>query len=153
MGVLTHADAFPSMTSRNKAKRKLKARFESEIRNGARLFCFSGFRNRKYLHHEVKNLGRFLSVMKIRPISWRTEHPYVLVDRLEDVTFEAKVKNQSTCDRDVLLYGYLRGTNLRPGCKVHISGISMIRAPTLTFVADGVTHVLWLCSVEQNAFE
>ena len=122
MGVLTHADAFPSLTLMQKAKRKLRTRFESEVHKGARLFCFSGFRNRKYLHHEVKNLGRFLSVMKIRPLSWRTEHSYILADRFEDATHEGRVKEDPTCDRDVLLYGYLRGTNFRPGTHVHISG-------------------------------
>lgn len=122
MGVLTHLDVFPTLTLRTKAKRKLKTRFESEVNKAARLFSFSGFRNRKYLHHEVKNLGRFLSAMKIRPLSWRTEHPYVLIDRFEDMTPETKTKQDPLCDRDVQLYGYLRGTNFRPGSKVHISG-------------------------------
>jgi len=115
-------DQLDSLAAVNKARKKLKSRFETEVYKGARLFCLSGFRNRKYLHHEVKNLGRFLSVMKIRPISWRTEHPYVLVDRFEDTTYEARRKTDPTGDREILLYGYLRGTNFRPGSTVHVSG-------------------------------
>jgi hypothetical protein len=29
------------------------------------------------------NLSRFISVMKFRPLVWRSTHPYVLVDRVE----------------------------------------------------------------------
>eukprot|EP00210_Caulerpa_lentillifera_P002766 g2644.t1 len=111
------------MTLRNRAKKKLKSRFETEVYKGAKLFCFTGFRNRKYLHHEVKNLARFISVMKIRPLSWRVEHPYLLADRLEDITTESKINKDPKSDRDVLLYGYLHGANLRPGTNVHVSGV------------------------------
>lgn len=123
LGVLTHGDKFESMTLRNKAKKKLKSRFETEVYKGAKLFCFSGFRNAKYLHHEVKNLARFISVIKIRPLSWRVEHPYLLADRFEDITPESKIKNDPKSDREVLLYGYLHGANLRPGTRVHVSGV------------------------------
>lgn len=42
--------------------------------------------NEQYLVHEVKNLARFISVSKIRPILWRISHPYILCDRFEDLT-------------------------------------------------------------------
>lgn len=83
MGVLTHLDKIPDVTKMRKMKKKLKSRFWTEIHNGARLFYLTDFRNRKYLHNEVKNLARFLSVMKMRPIAWRLNHPYVVADRFE----------------------------------------------------------------------
>ena len=39
-----------------------------------------------YPKTETVNLGRFISVMKFRPLIWQNTHPYVVADRLEDVT-------------------------------------------------------------------
>lgn len=50
---------------------------------GAKLFYLSGIRNGKYLKREVLNLARFISIMKLRPLSWRSSHPYLLTDRFE----------------------------------------------------------------------
>ena len=44
---------------------------------GAKLFYLSGMRHGKYLKREVLNLGRFISVMKFRPLSWRAAHGYL----------------------------------------------------------------------------
>lgn len=48
---------------------------------GAKLFYLSGMVYGEYQTQEVKNLGRFISVMKFRPLVWQTSHPHVLVDR------------------------------------------------------------------------
>ena len=40
----------------------------------------------KYLRHEIKNLGRFISVAKLRPILWRNAHPYLVCDKIDDLT-------------------------------------------------------------------
>jgi ribosome biogenesis protein BMS1 len=56
--------------------------------------------------------------MKFHPLSWRTSHPYVLVDRFEDITPPEQVHANNKCDRKVTLYGYLRGCNLKKGNKV-----------------------------------
>ncbi|XP_006462356.1 hypothetical protein AGABI2DRAFT_223611 [Agaricus bisporus var. bisporus H97] len=62
--------------------------------------------------------------MKFRPLVFRNSHPYVLVDRLEDLTPREQVRtSKGKCDRTVTLYGYVRGTNLRMGTKVHIPGV------------------------------
>ena len=50
---------------------------------GAKLFYLSGMRNGHYLKREVLNLARFISIMKLRPLAWRTAHPYLLTDRFE----------------------------------------------------------------------
>jgi ribosome biogenesis protein BMS1 len=54
---------------------------------GAKLFYFSRLSHHEgYPRNEVTNLARFISVAKTRPIQWRSSHPYLLVDRVEDLT-------------------------------------------------------------------
>ena len=60
-----------------------QTRFWTEIYDGAKLFYLSGIQHGKYLKREVFNLARFISVMKMRPLTWRLAHPYALVDRFE----------------------------------------------------------------------
>ena len=33
------------------------------------------------------------------------------------------IRQDPMCDRDVTVFGYLRGTNIRPGAQVHIAGV------------------------------
>lgn len=73
----------------------------------------------RYPKREIHNLARFVSVMKFHPLSWRAAHPYVLVDRFEDVTSPERVRVNEKCDRNIILYGYLRGCNLKKGTKVY----------------------------------
>lgn len=47
-------------------------------------------------------------------------HPYLLVDRFEDVTPPENVRLNKKCDRKITLYGYLRGCNMKRGTKVSI---------------------------------
>jgi ribosome biogenesis protein BMS1 len=54
---------------------------------------------------------------------WRNTHPYCVIDRHEDITHPNKVSEDPNCDRSVTFYGYVRGTNLKPGQKVHVIGI------------------------------
>ncbi|KAI5390369.1 ribosome biogenesis protein bms1 isoform X2 [Lathyrus oleraceus] len=123
MGVLTHLDGFKDVKKLRKTKQRLKHRFWTEIYDGAKLFYLSGLINGKYVKREVHNLARFISVMKFHPLSWRTTHPYVLVDRFEDITPPEQVHANIRCDRKVTLYGYLRGCNMKKGNKVHIAGV------------------------------
>ncbi|NWI75336.1 BMS1 protein, partial [Thinocorus orbignyianus] len=53
---------------------------------GAKLFYLSGMVHGEYQKQEIHNLGRFISVMKFRPLTWQTSHPYVLADRMEELT-------------------------------------------------------------------
>lgn len=123
MGVLTHLDGFKDQKKLRKTKKKLKARFWTEIYDGAKLFYLSGIHYGKYLKREVLNLARFISVMKFRPLTWRLKHPYLIADRFEDITPRETVRLQPKCDREVILYGYLRGCNLRRDTKVHLAGV------------------------------
>ncbi|CAI8616694.1 unnamed protein product [Vicia faba] len=134
MGVLTHLDGFKDVKKLRKTKQRLKHRFWTEIYDGAKLFYLSGLIHGKYVKREVHNLARFISVMKFHPLSWRTSHPYVLVDRFEDITPPEQVHANNKCDRKVTLYGYLRGCNMKKGNKVHIAGVGDY----------GLTHVTGL---------
>ncbi|KAI9469829.1 MAG: hypothetical protein EXX96DRAFT_532050 [Benjaminiella poitrasii] len=122
MGVLTHLDKFRNNKTLKTTKKRLKHRFWTEIYQGAKLFYLSGIINGRYPNMEIQNLSRFISVMKFRPLVWRNTHPYVVVDRIEDLTDPELLHRKPNCDRTVTLYGYLRGTNLKPNMRVHIPG-------------------------------
>lgn len=136
MGVLTHLDKFKDVKKLKKTKQRLKHRFWTEIYDGAKLFYLSGLIHGKYPKREVHNLARFISVMKFRPLSWRVNHPYILVDRFEDVTPPERVHMNNKCNRNVTLYGYLRGCNLKKGTKVHIAGVGDYNLAGITSLAD-----------------
>ncbi|XP_027165394.1 ribosome biogenesis protein BMS1 homolog [Coffea eugenioides] len=136
MGVLTHLDKFKDVKKLKKTKQRLKHRFWTEIYDGAKLFYLSGLIHGKYSKREIHNLARFISVMKFPPLSWRLSHPYILVDRFEDVTAPEKVHMDNKCDRNVTLYGYLRGCNLKKGTKVHIAGVGDCNLAGITALAD-----------------
>jgi ribosome biogenesis protein BMS1 len=102
MGVLTHLDHFKTAKAQRRAKKELKNRFWTEIYQGAKLFYLSGVSNGQYPKTEIVNLGRFISVIKFRPLIWQNTHPYVVGDRLEDITApdkkeaDPKVRSKST---------------------------------------------------------
>mmetsp|Transcript_21416 Transcript_21416/g.46516 ORF Transcript_21416/g.46516 Transcript_21416/m.46516 type:complete len:1204 (+) Transcript_21416:62-3673(+) len=123
MGVFTHLDQFRTMKNLRKTKKLLKHRFWTEIYDGAKMFYFGGVVNNKYLKHEVKQLTLLLGRVKYRPLVWRNTHPYLVVDRHEDITHPSKIEEDEKCERSVAFYGYVRGTNLKEGMKVHLIGV------------------------------
>ena len=60
--------------------------------------------------------------MKFRPPDWRGSHPYVIADRLEDLTDPEELRQNPKVDRTVSLYGFVRGTHLKPRSAIHIPG-------------------------------
>jgi len=136
MGVLTHLDTFKNNKALKRTKRNLKHRFWTEVYQGAKLFYLSGIVHEEYQKNEVHNLGRFISVMKFRPLIWRNTHPYLLADRVEDITDQEKIRVNEKCDRKVCLYGYLRGTHLKPDTSVHLAGVGDIKFESICFLPD-----------------
>lgn len=136
MGVLTHLDKFKDSKRLRKTKKTLKQRFWTEIYQGAKLFYLSGMINGKYLKNEVMNLSRFISVIKFRPLVWRNTHPYLVADRMEDLTSPEQIQLTPKCDRTVALYGYLRGTNLKANTLVHIPGVGDHRIAEISILTD-----------------
>ncbi|KAF9430343.1 Glycoside hydrolase 2 (Mannanase, beta-galactosidase) [Entomortierella beljakovae] len=136
MGVLTHLDRFKNNKTLKTTKKKLKHRFWTEIYQGAKLFYLSGVINGRYPNQEIMNLSRFISVMKFRPLIWRNTHPYMIADRVEDLTDPEMIRQNPTCDRTVTLYGYLRGTNMKSGMRVHIPGVGDHYMDDISILAD-----------------
>ncbi|KAH3757956.1 ribosome biogenesis protein BMS1 [Pelomyxa schiedti] len=123
IGVLSHLDMFRQQKQMRQAKRKLKHRFWAEIYKGAKLFYLSGLIASKYPRNEIRNLARFIAAIKFRPLSWRMQHPYLLADRVEDVTNPVIVKSNPLANRTVSMFGYVHGTNLKMAQKVHVAGV------------------------------
>ncbi|KAI3889323.1 hypothetical protein MKX03_004738 [Papaver bracteatum] len=119
-------------------KNYIMNRFCTEIYEGATLFCLSGLEHGKYLKHEILDLVSFISVMEFHPLSWRAAQPYVLVDRYEDATLPERVVMDNRCNRDIVLYGYLRGCDIKKGTKVSIAGMG-------DFPLSGVTSYVDPC--------
>ena len=135
MGVLTHLDLVPVGDKQKKIKTKLKHRFWTELYQGAKLFYLSRLAQEgQYMNQEISNLARFISVIKFRPIMWRQNHPYVLVDRVEDLTDPEELSKNKKTDRTVALYGFSRGAHMNPSYHVHIAGVG-------DFVPSSVTHL------------
>ncbi|GBE85281.1 hypothetical protein BKA93DRAFT_826877 [Sparassis latifolia] len=137
IGVLTHLDLIKKAATLRATKKALKKRFWTEIYQGAKLFYLSGVLNGRYPDTEILNLSRFISVMKFRPLIFRNTHPYLLVDRLEDMTAREEIRqSKGKCDRSVTVYGYVHGTNLRPNTKVHIPGVGDLSMKSVAVLGD-----------------
>lgn len=136
MGVLTHLDMIKNAKTLKTTKKTLKHRFWTEVYSGAKLFYLSGIIHGEYLRNEIKNLSRFISVMKFKNLSWRTTHAYVLADRLEDVTSQETVRKDPKVSRDVVLYGYVRGVPLMKESTVHIAGVGDMKIGELSYLPD-----------------
>ncbi|XP_026473047.1 ribosome biogenesis protein BMS1 homolog isoform X1 [Ctenocephalides felis] len=136
MGVLTHLDMIKNAKTLKRQKKVLKHRFWTEIYAGAKLFYLSGILHGEYLRNEITNLGRFISVMKFRPTTWRGAHSYVLADRMEDITNSEKIRLNKKCDRDIVLYGYVRGTPMQPNNMVHVAGLGDLALHELSSLPD-----------------
>ncbi|CAH1636654.1 unnamed protein product [Spodoptera littoralis] len=136
MGVLTHLDMIKNAKTLKTTKKTLKHRFWTEVYAGAKLFYLSGIIHGEYLRNEIKNLSRFISVMKFRPLSWRMTHAYVLADRLEDITSQELIRKDAKVNRDVVLYGYVRGVPLMKESSVHIAGVGDMKISELSYLPD-----------------
>ncbi|KAI5989039.1 DUF663-domain-containing protein [Pisolithus albus] len=137
IGVLTHLDLIKKQSTLKSTKKTIKKRFWTEIYQGAKLFYLSGVLNGRYPDTEILNLSRFISVMKFRPLIFRNSHPYLLADRIEDLTPRETIRaSKGKCDRTVTLYGYLRGTNLRQSTKVHIPGVGDMSITSVKILGD-----------------
>jgi len=129
IGVLSHLDLIKKASLVKDAKKRLKNRFWTEIYDGAKLFYLSGVLNGRYPDREIHNLARFISVTKFRPLVFRNSHPYLLADRMEDLTPPQLIKANPRIDRKITLYGWTRGTHLKTSTSLHIPGAGEFPAP------------------------
>ena len=145
IGILTHLDLIKKQSTLRATKNRLKQRFWTEVYDGCKLFYLSGIINGRYPDREIQNLSRFIGVMKFRPLTFRNQHPYLIADRLTDLTPRQDVKANPKIDRKVTLYGFLRGTNLRApgstsgsasGIRVHIPGVGDMTVHAVEKLSD-----------------
>ncbi|XP_043521072.1 ribosome biogenesis protein BMS1 homolog isoform X2 [Frieseomelitta varia] len=136
MGVLTHLDLIKNAKQLKRIKKTLKQRFWTEVYAGAKLFYLSGLIHGEYLRTEVKNLARFISVMRFRPLTWHTMHPYILADRMEDLTSAELIRQNPKIDRTISLYGYVRGIPLIKEASIHIPGCGDLKIRDISFLPD-----------------
>ncbi|KAG6872829.1 hypothetical protein C0995_006129 [Termitomyces sp. Mi166 len=137
IGVLTHLDLIKKAATLRATKKALKKRFWTEIYAGAKLFYLSGVLNGRYPDSEILNLSRFISVMKFRPLVFRNTHTYVLADRIEDLTPREQIRTSGgKCNRTVTMYGYVRGTHLRTGARVHVPGVGDLAVKSVEALGD-----------------
>lgn len=135
MGILTHLDMIKNSKTLKHTKKTLKHRFWTEVYPGAKLFYLSGIVHGEYLRNEITNLGRFISIMKFRPLTWRSTHSYLLGDRYEDLTNLEEIRRNPKCDRNICLYGYVRGAPLKKETYVHLAGkLQLVGCSTSVFL-------------------
>mmetsp|Transcript_14206 Transcript_14206/g.25440 ORF Transcript_14206/g.25440 Transcript_14206/m.25440 type:complete len:1274 (+) Transcript_14206:176-3997(+) len=136
MGILTHLDKFTKQSSLSRLKKQLKDRFWTEIYQGAKLFYLSGVVNKKYRKNDIVNLTRFVSIIKFRPLTWRNTHPYLIVDRFEDITDSKKLQEEPKTDRKLAIFGFVRGTQFKEGMQVHMAGVGDFALSAITEMPD-----------------
>ena len=136
MGVLTHLDHFKEPKKLKKTKKVLKQRFWTEIYDGAKLFYISGMSHGRYNQRDIVNLARFISVAKPRPLMWRSQHPYVIGDRFEDLTRPEMVHENEYIDREVAVFGWLHGCNMKANQLVHVAGVGDMKVKEITQLPD-----------------
>jgi ribosome biogenesis protein BMS1 len=137
MGVLTHLDYFTMAKQSRKMKKKMKKRFWKEVYDGAKLFYLSGLQSDgMYPKTEVHNLGRYLTIMKVRPLTWRVNHAYMVADK-----FDVIETPDDSVNNTVSFYGYVRGTYLEKHSRIHLNGLG-------DFDIKGITKVEDPCTIE-----
>ncbi|ORY32316.1 hypothetical protein BCR39DRAFT_523914 [Naematelia encephala] len=137
IGLLSHLDLIKKAQTLKDTKKRLKHRFWTEIYQGAKLFSLSGVINGRYPDAEINLLARFISVVKFRPLVFRNQHPYLLADRLQDLTPREAIRANPKVDRTITLYGYLRGPNLPArNAKIHIPGAGDLEVKEVEKLAD-----------------
>eukprot|EP00768_Dysnectes_brevis_P002873 gnl/Dysnectes_brevis/2099_a2434_1863.p1 GENE.gnl/Dysnectes_brevis/2099_a2434_1863~~gnl/Dysnectes_brevis/2099_a2434_1863.p1 ORF type:complete len:1140 (+),score=373.36 gnl/Dysnectes_brevis/2099_a2434_1863:54-3422(+) len=135
MGVLTHLDKFEKVKSLRKEKRRMKLRFWKEIYPGAKLFFLSGLISGHYPKMEIHNLARCIAQTRYHPMRWRSEHACVLVDRVEKLD-PSQSPPSSSDTTSYSMFGWVRGTYMDPGAKVHIPGVGDLDMTSVTAVDD-----------------
>lgn len=138
MAILTHLDLIKDSTDVKKVKKSMKKRFWTEIYKGAKLFfVYSGIGHGDvYNKRDTQKIAQQVSVMKFRPLTWQTSHPYVLVDRIEDLTEPEKIRRDRDSERRVSMYGYIRGTALTENFDVHIPGCGDFKLKAISAIPD-----------------
>ena len=74
--------------------------------------------------------------IQFRPLVWRNTHPFIVADRIEDVSSPLDIEKDPKCDRDITFYGYVRGTHLKKTMKIHLIGGGDFEIYSITALED-----------------
>lgn len=74
--------------------------------------------------------------MKFRPLLWRNTHPYLVIDRYEDLTDPELIKKNDRVDRTLSVYGWVRGTHLKNYTPCHIPGVGDLKIKDISALPD-----------------
>ncbi|XP_026455000.1 ribosome biogenesis protein BMS1 homolog isoform X1 [Papaver somniferum] len=136
MGVLAYLDKLKDEDRRTTTKTRLMQKFREYIYEGAHIFCLSSFHDDKYQESDIEELADFLLIGEFPILPCRAKHPYMLVDRHEDVPSSSEAHVVDNGKRNVILHGYLRGCDIMKGTKVHIAGVGDYHLADVTISAD-----------------
>ena len=84
-----------------------------------------------YPRTEVHNLGRYLTIMKVRVLSWRVSHAYLVSDKFDVIETPEDPTNNT-----VSFFGYVRGTYLDKHNRVHLNGLGDFDIKSITKIED-----------------
>ena len=115
---------------------------------GSKVFFMSGLSFHKYYpKNEIKRLGLHLNKVKFRPARIRNEFSFLVGDRWEIIQTKRnreeenegrEQEDEEDQGRDLVVYGYLRGVNLRdvPSQMVHLCGFGDVSISTIEKLKD-----------------
>jgi hypothetical protein len=114
-------------------KKFFKKRFDEETTPESKLFFTGGFKNKYYLHNDVINIARFLSIILPRKLEWKKDNPHILVDRIEILSDGIFNDNDLV---DIAAFGYTRGGTFKTRNKLTIVGLGKKQAKELKTLED-----------------
>ena len=100
LGVATHMDFFRENKQKKKMQKELRKRFEIEVPPESKLFFIKSLSKGLYDFRDIHNLSRFISVIIPRSLEFKTQHPHILVARVEKG------------EEGSLVFGYVRGSDM-----------------------------------------
>lgn len=116
-----------------KMKKFFKKRFDEETTAESKLFFTGGFKNKYYLHNDVINIARFLSIILPRKLEWKKDNPHILVDRIEILSDGVFNDNDLV---DIAAFGYTRGGTFKTRNRLTIVGLGKKQAKELKTLED-----------------
>ena len=131
MGVLTHLDYYKQNKQQKKTKKRMKKRFWREVYEGDKLFYLSGIKYEMYWKNEIRNLARYISIIKVKALEWKSQNPYILVDRY-DISTNIKHEDKT----QVSFFGYVRGAPFNKNAKAYITGLGDYHVDSVGTLTD-----------------
>lgn len=120
IGVCSHLDFYKDNKMLRKLQRKMKKRFASETTDESRLFWMKGVKNDYYMHRDIINLARYISLIQPRILDWKKENPHIVLDRFELLTDGIVYDNDKV---EIAMFGYARGGSFRQNLRCNIVGL------------------------------